>query len=161
MTGKCSFQLPAANQSYLLQGFTSCFAHRQLPFGPTDCGRLHRDWIRSPCVRDVGSHHAVCADQGSDGLRRPSVHSVLHPSRSACYAGKECASIQTACKVRFNTDEGWQFDSFFSLLFPVPTTAEQPEEIWKKNMCVAGGAKAWIEANRTTALPRHISPEAS
>ncbi|KAJ7207567.1 alpha/beta-hydrolase [Mycena pura] len=51
------------------------------------------------------------------------------------------------------------FDSFFSLLFPVPTTAEQPEEIWKENMCVAGGAKAWIEANRTTALPPHISPE--
>ncbi|KAF8210825.1 alpha/beta-hydrolase [Mycena galopus ATCC 62051] len=52
------------------------------------------------------------------------------------------------------------FDSFFSLLFPVPETPDQRENIWKENMCVPGKAEAWINANRTTALPPHISPEA-
>ncbi|KAJ7621601.1 alpha/beta-hydrolase [Mycena polygramma] len=45
------------------------------------------------------------------------------------------------------------FDSFFSLLFPVAP------EIWKDNMCVVDGAKTWIKENKTTALPPHISSE--
>ncbi|KAJ7982832.1 alpha/beta-hydrolase [Mycena polygramma] len=45
------------------------------------------------------------------------------------------------------------FDSFFSLFFPVVP------EIWKDNMCVAGGVKAWIEGNKTTPLPAYITPE--
>ncbi|KAJ7982831.1 alpha/beta-hydrolase [Mycena polygramma] len=45
------------------------------------------------------------------------------------------------------------FDSFFSLLFPLKP------ELWKENMCAPGGVKAWIEENKTTALPPHIAPK--
>ncbi|KAF7290224.1 Epoxide hydrolase [Mycena indigotica] len=48
------------------------------------------------------------------------------------------------------------FDSFFSLLFPIQSDKEQ---IWRENMCVDGKAKAWIESNRTTELPPYISAE--
>ncbi|KAF7305230.1 hypothetical protein HMN09_00773700 [Mycena chlorophos] len=51
------------------------------------------------------------------------------------------------------------FDSFFSLLFPLPKSATQPEDIWLENMCVDGKTKAWIEGNRTTELVAYISPE--
>ncbi|KAJ7048342.1 alpha/beta-hydrolase [Mycena amicta] len=46
------------------------------------------------------------------------------------------------------------FDSFFSLMFPV-----SDGEIWTENMCVAGKAKEWVETNRTTELPSYITPE--
>nr|GAT43166.1 alpha/beta-hydrolase [Mycena chlorophos] len=51
------------------------------------------------------------------------------------------------------------FDSFFSLLFPLPKSATQPENIWREHMCVDGKTKAWIEGNRTTELVPYLSPE--
>ncbi|KAJ7250806.1 alpha/beta-hydrolase [Mycena rebaudengoi] len=45
------------------------------------------------------------------------------------------------------------FDSFFSLLYP-----EQPE-MWKETMCVSGGAREWIESNKTTGLPSYLTLE--
>lgn len=46
------------------------------------------------------------------------------------------------------------FDSFFSLLFP------ETSEIWIENMCVSGGAEAWLKANKTReSLPTHITIE--
>ncbi|KAF7293081.1 Esterase/Lipase [Mycena indigotica] len=48
------------------------------------------------------------------------------------------------------------FDSFFSLLFPLKRATE---EIWRENMCEAGKAKVWIESNRTTELPEYMTAE--
>ncbi|KAJ7243077.1 alpha/beta-hydrolase [Mycena rebaudengoi] len=45
------------------------------------------------------------------------------------------------------------FDSFFSLVYP-----EQPE-MWKETMCVSGGAREWIESNKTTGLPSYLTLE--
>ncbi|KAF7302361.1 Esterase/Lipase [Mycena chlorophos] len=53
------------------------------------------------------------------------------------------------------------FDSFFSLLFPVPKSESQPEDVWLENMCAAGKAKEWIVANKTTGLPPYMTFEAS
>jgi len=47
------------------------------------------------------------------------------------------------------------FDSFFSLIFPVDTATEN---IWREHMCEPGKTKAWIEANRTSELPPYMSP---
>ncbi|KAJ6493062.1 alpha/beta-hydrolase [Mycena sanguinolenta] len=44
-------------------------------------------------------------------------------------------------------------DSFVSLVYP-----ETPE-LWKTNMCVDGGARAWLEGNKITALPPYATPE--
>ncbi|KAJ7249071.1 Alpha/Beta hydrolase protein, partial [Mycena haematopus] len=44
-------------------------------------------------------------------------------------------------------------DSFLSLLYP-----ETPE-LWKTNMSVDGGARAWIEGNTITPLPSYVTPE--
>ncbi|KAJ7060099.1 alpha/beta-hydrolase [Mycena amicta] len=46
------------------------------------------------------------------------------------------------------------FDSFFSLMFPV-----SHGDIWKENMCVPGKATEWIEGNRTTELPPYMTPK--
>ncbi|KAF7293794.1 hypothetical protein HMN09_01175100 [Mycena chlorophos] len=51
------------------------------------------------------------------------------------------------------------FDSFFSLIFPLPQSETQPENIWCEHMCVDGKAKAWVEANRTTELVSYLSHE--
>ncbi|KAF8990696.1 alpha/beta-hydrolase [Hymenopellis radicata] len=45
------------------------------------------------------------------------------------------------------------FDSFFSLLYP------NSPETWKEHMCSAGGAKAWVENNKTTPLPSYLTSE--
>ncbi|KAJ7474255.1 alpha/beta-hydrolase [Mycena latifolia] len=44
-------------------------------------------------------------------------------------------------------------DSFLALLYP-----ETPE-IWKNNMCVDGGARAWVENNRMSPIPSYMTPE--
>ncbi|KAJ7716680.1 alpha/beta-hydrolase [Mycena olivaceomarginata] len=44
-------------------------------------------------------------------------------------------------------------DSFINLLYP-----ETPD-LWKEHMSVDGAARAWIESNRTTALPSYLTPE--
>ncbi|KAJ7791564.1 Alpha/Beta hydrolase protein [Mycena leptocephala] len=44
-------------------------------------------------------------------------------------------------------------DSFINLLYP-----ETPE-VWMSNVCVDGGARAWIESNKTTPLPSYMTPE--
>ncbi|KAF7304587.1 hypothetical protein HMN09_00861800 [Mycena chlorophos] len=49
------------------------------------------------------------------------------------------------------------FDSFFSLLFPLPKSETQPEDLWLDYMCVEGKTKEWIEANRTTELVPYSS----
>nr|GAT59124.1 predicted protein [Mycena chlorophos] len=51
------------------------------------------------------------------------------------------------------------FDSFFSLLFPLPKSETQPEDLWLDYMCVEGKTKEWIEANRTTELVSYLSTE--
>ncbi|KAJ7889455.1 alpha/beta-hydrolase [Mycena olivaceomarginata] len=44
-------------------------------------------------------------------------------------------------------------DSFINLLYP-----ETPE-LWKKNMSVDGGTRAWLEGNTITSLPSYMTPE--
>ncbi|KAF7358407.1 Epoxide hydrolase [Mycena venus] len=44
-------------------------------------------------------------------------------------------------------------DSFINLIYP-----ETPE-LWKKDVSVDGGARAWIEGNTTTSLPSYMTPE--
>ncbi|KAJ7848668.1 hypothetical protein B0H14DRAFT_3453074, partial [Mycena olivaceomarginata] len=44
-------------------------------------------------------------------------------------------------------------DSFISLLYP-----EMPES-WRDNICVDGGARAWVEGNKTAALPSSMTTE--
>ncbi|KAJ7087043.1 alpha/beta-hydrolase [Mycena crocata] len=44
-------------------------------------------------------------------------------------------------------------DSFLSLAYP-----EKPE-VWKEYMCVDGGARNWIESNKTGALPAYMTQE--
>ncbi|KAJ7310694.1 alpha/beta-hydrolase [Mycena albidolilacea] len=44
-------------------------------------------------------------------------------------------------------------DSFIHLIYP-----ETPET-WRNSLCVDGGARAWIESNKTTALPSYLTPE--
>ncbi|KAJ7183399.1 hypothetical protein C8R46DRAFT_1066900 [Mycena filopes] len=71
---------------------------------------------------------------------------------------KEIVVAKGLCSWPYTNTTGWieectAFDSFFSLVFPLSP------DIWKDNMCVAGGAQTWIEGNKTTALPAHITPE--
>ncbi|KAJ7310693.1 alpha/beta-hydrolase [Mycena albidolilacea] len=44
-------------------------------------------------------------------------------------------------------------DSFINLLYP-----EKPES-WKDTLCVDGGARAWVEGNKITALPSYMTAE--
>ncbi|KAJ7212991.1 alpha/beta-hydrolase [Mycena pura] len=44
-------------------------------------------------------------------------------------------------------------DSFIHLLYP------ETLETWRNSLCVDGGARAWIESNKTTALPSYLTPE--
>ncbi|KAJ7179723.1 Alpha/Beta hydrolase protein [Mycena filopes] len=44
-------------------------------------------------------------------------------------------------------------DSFISLFYP-----ESPQ-IWKDHLCVDGGARAWLEGDKTTALPAYMTPQ--
>ncbi|KAJ6476889.1 alpha/beta-hydrolase, partial [Mycena sanguinolenta] len=44
-------------------------------------------------------------------------------------------------------------NSFISLIYP-----EKPEA-WKENMCIDGGARAWVEGNTITASPSYLTPE--
>ncbi|KAJ7913192.1 alpha/beta-hydrolase [Mycena leptocephala] len=44
-------------------------------------------------------------------------------------------------------------DSFISLLYP------ETIQLWKDNLCVDGGARAWIENNKQSPLPWYMTPE--
>ncbi|KAJ7673692.1 alpha/beta-hydrolase, partial [Mycena polygramma] len=44
-------------------------------------------------------------------------------------------------------------DSFISLLYPATPN------LWKENVCVEGGARAWIESGKTASLPAHMTSE--
>ncbi|KAJ6476950.1 alpha/beta-hydrolase [Mycena sanguinolenta] len=44
-------------------------------------------------------------------------------------------------------------DSFISMIYP------DTPEAWKGNLCVDGGARAWVEGNKISAAPSYLTPE--